>query len=698
MELKKHLDIDTILDSDNIAESMDADDLDYIGNCVFNDYENDKVSRADWETRYADAMEMAMQVTQQKTFPWPNASNVKFPLLTIAALQYHARAYPALIPGENVVKARIIGEDTDGSKMARAKRVTEHMDFQVTEEDTQWEESMDKLLLVQPILGSAFKKTYFDTAKGHNVSELVFPKDLVVNYYTTSLETASRITHVIYLTRNQCYERQKAGLFLEFTEGKSPTPPKADVITESRDQEQGITPPPLDADTPYTILEQHRLLDLDGDGYAEPYIVWLREDTKQVLRIVARFLKENVTYTKDGEHIQSIKAEHFFTKFPFIPSPDGGFYDMGFGLLLGSLNHAIDTAINQMIDQGTMYSTSGGFLSRGVRVRGGDYTFRPNEFKRTDTSAEELSKGVVLLPTREPSAVMFQLLGLLIEYGTKIGMATDPLVGQNPGQNTPAETSRNTIAQGEKVFNGIYKRTYRSLKEEFRKLYHLNYLYADILAPNGKYEYGGGYALYEDYFESDKSIVPAADPNVSSETQQVAQASTVYQLSTNTPGFDRYQATKRLLIAMKVPDIEQIFPDPKGPNAIPPQPNPKVLIEQAKEQTKQLKIQTEKDIKLAQLAQEAEHAQAEMVKLEAEAILALAKARETDNGHAIALLNTMLGAAKQRQEGIFSMIEVLLKQKEVENNADSTAMGKLAKPKRNPGSNGSTQKRVQPGS
>jgi len=698
VELKQHLNLDKILDSDNVAEFMDNDDLDYIGNCVFNDYENDKNSRADWETRYAEAMEMAMQVTQQKTFPWPGASNVKFPLITIAALQYHARAYPALVPSEHVVKARIIGEDTDGSKMARAKRVTEHMDFQVTEEDTQWEESMDKLLLVQPILGSAFKKTYFDTAKGHNVSELVFPKDLVVNYYTTSLETASRVTHVIYLTRNQCYERQKAGLFLEFTEGKTPTPPKADAITDSRDQEQGITPPPLDADTPYTILEQHRLLDLDGDGYAEPYIVWLREDTKQVLRIVARFLKENVTYTKDGEHVQSIKAEHFFTKFPFIPSPDGGFYDMGFGLLLGSLNHAIDTAINQMIDQGTMYSTSGGFLSRGVRVRGGDYTFRPNEFKRTDTSAEELSKGIVPLPTREPSSVLFQLLGLMIEYGTKIGMATDPLVGQNPGQNTPAETSRNTIAQGEKVFNGIYKRTYRSLKEEFRKLYHLNYLYADILAPNGKYEYGGGYALYEDYFESDKSIVPAADPNISSETQQVAQATTVYQLSTNTPGFDRYQATKRLLVALKVPDIEQIFPDPKGPNAIPPQPNPKVLIEQAKEQTKQLKIQTEKDIKLAQLAQEAEHAQAEMVKLEAEAILALAKARETDNGHAIALLNTMLGAAKQRQEGIFSMIEVLLKQKEVENNADSTAMGKLVKPKRNPGSNGSTQKRVQPGS
>lgn len=698
MELKQHLNIDTILDSDNIAESMDADDLDYIGDCVFNEYENDKNSRSEWETRYADAMEMAMQVTQQKTFPWPNASNVKFPLITIAALQYHARAYPALVPGENVVKARIIGDDTDGSKMARAKRVTDHMDFQVTEEDTQWEESMDKMLLVQPILGSAFKKTYFDTSKGHNVSELVFPKDLVVNYYTTSLETASRVTHVIYLTRNQCYERQKAGLFCEFTEGKTPTPPKADAITASRDEEQGITPPPLDADTPYTILEQHRLLDLDGDGYAEPYIVWLREDTKQVLRIVARFLKENVTYTKDGEHIQSIKAEHFFTKFPFIPSPDGGFYDMGFGLLLGSLNHAIDTAINQMIDQGTMYSTSGGFLSRGVRVRGGDYTFRPNEFKRTDTSAEELSKGIVPLPTREPSSVLFQLLGLMIEYGTKIGMATDPLVGQNPGQNTPAETSRNTIAQGEKVFNGIYKRTYRSLKEEFRKLYHLNYLYADILAPNGKYEYGGGYALYEDYFESDKSIVPAADPNVSSETQQVAQATTVYQLSANTPGFDRYQATKRLLQALKVSDIEQIFPDPKGPNAIPPQPNPKILIEQAKEQTKQLKIQTEKDIKLAQLAQEAEHAQAEMVKLEAEAILALAKARETDNGHAIALINTMLGAAKQRQEGVLSMIHTLLKQKEVENNADSTAMGRMAKPKRNSGSTGSTQKRVQPGS
>ena len=270
-------------------------------------------------------------------------------------------------------------------------------------------------------------------------------------------------------------------------------------------------------------------------------------------------------------------------------------------------------------------------------------------------------------------------------------------MGQNPGQNTPAETSRNTIAQGEKVFNGIYKRTYRSLKEEFRKLYHLNYLYADILAPNGKYEYGGGYALYEDYFESDKSIVPAADPNVSSDTQQVQQAMTIQQLSAATPGFDRYQVTRRLLQALKVADIEQVFPDPKGPNAIPPQPNPKVLIEQAKEQTKQLKIKTEKDIKLAQLAQEAEKQQVEMAKLEAEAILALAKARETDNGHAIALLNTMLGAAKQRQEGVLSMIDVLLKQKEVENNADSTAMGRMAKPKRNASVPGSTQQGVQPG-
>ena len=197
MDFKQHLTMDSILGSYNVAELMDEDDLRALGTQVFQNYDADKNSRGSWEEMYAESMNLAMQVMEEKTFPWPNASNVKFPLITIAALNYHARAYPALIPAEGAVLCRVIGDDIDGKKSARAERVRNHMNFQLTEEDTQWEEGMDKALLVQSIIGCAFKKTYYDAVSNINRSELVFPKDLVVNYYTKSLEKAPRVTHVV---------------------------------------------------------------------------------------------------------------------------------------------------------------------------------------------------------------------------------------------------------------------------------------------------------------------------------------------------------------------------------------------------------------------------------------------------------------------------------------------------------------------
>lgn len=690
MEFTKHLSLDSILASDNVAELMDKDDLDHMGKQVFQNYDADKNSRGGWEEDYAESMNLAMQVMEEKTFPWPNASNVKFPLLTIAALQYHARAYPALIPAEGAVLCRIIGEDLDGKKLARAERVRNHMNFQLTEDDSQWEEGMDKALLVQAIIGCAFKKTYYDAVNNVNKSELVFPKDLVVNYYTKSLEKAPRVTHVLPMSRNDLYEREQSRLFLE-TDVNNKTIPIEDNIQYQQDKEQGITAPSMDDSTPYTILEHHCFFDLDGDGYAEPYVVWVREDTKQVLRVIARFYTDSIRYTKDGSSVQSIVPELYFTKIPFIPSPDGGFYDMGFGLLLGATNESINTIINQLIDAGTMATTSGGFLSRGIRIRGGDYSFRPNEWKRTETTGEELQKGLVPLPVREPSQTLLALLQMLIEFGTKIGMATDPMVGVSPGQNTPAETSRSTIQQGEKVFNGIYKRTYRALKEEFRKLYRLNYLYAKDLAPTGKFEYAGtegagGSADYQDYFESDKSIVPAADPNISSDTGKMEQAMFLHGISTSTPGFNMYEVTKRILKAGKISNMEQIYPDPKGPNAVPPMPNPKVQIEQMKMQFQEKKLQLEAQQDQIQMQMDMQLNQAKIMQLEAQAAKLMSEADDVKNGHMIALLNLQIAAAKDTQahyqSGVKMLYDVIQGERK---NAREERVGALEKPTGNTG-------------
>ena len=658
MKLDLELDLKELVTMPNIAEVLDKATLDKIGYNVYKDFETDLNSRSAWEKRTEEAMKLALQVAEAKSFPWPGASNVKFPLITIAALQYPARSYPVLIDGQTPVQCRVIGNDPEGKKQARAERVSNHMSYQILEEDQNWEAEMDRVLITQPIIGCAFKKSWRNPITGHNVSENILAKDFVVNYWTKHLDTAPRITHIQYFSKNDIYERVARGLFLEMEDSRPASVPQS-KLTIAQDKAQGFTAPDsIDDSTPFEILEQHRYLDLDGDGYAEPYIVFIRRDNKQVLRIVARYFDNSVKRDASGK-VLSIDPENYFTKFPFIPSPDGGFYDLGFGVLLGPLNQSIDTLLNQLIDAGTMANTAGGFLSRGIKLRGGNYNFAPLEWKHVDSTGDDLRKGIMPLPVREPSQVLFTLLGMLINYGERIGGSVDILTGQNPGQNTAAETTRTMAEQGMKIFSGIFKRTYRSLKDEFKKLYRLNQLYMQ-----GVQEYdsdsGDNFIDADDYLGPVSDVRPSADPNIVSDSQRVQQAQAVLQLATTTPGMNMYEAQRSYLKAMKVPNIEAVLPDPKGPNAIKPGPSEKIQIEQMRMQTKQADSQMQAKLAVMKLAQQVELQQAKVHKLEAEAILAIEQAGGIKTGHDIAMLDAQIGAAKAKQDGLMSAMKTVM--------------------------------------
>lgn len=657
MEFTTTINIDKAVSSPNIAEMLQEKELTDLGIQVVKDFEADLSSREQWDKRNEEAMKLALQIKESKSFPWVGASNVKFPLITIAALQYHARSYPLLLDSDKPVKCRVIGEDKDGEKIARATRIESHMSYQVMEEDQTWESEMDKVLITQPILGCAFKKSYFDPIKKHNVSEYILPKDLIVNYWTKSLETAPRVTHILYMSKNDVYERVARGLWVEMTEA-SPGE-KVDVgLQRVQDKSQGLTSPPSqDSSTPYEILEHHCSLDLDDDGYAEPYIVYVRKDTKQVLRIVARFFYEGIQ--KKGSKILSIQAETYFTKFPFIPSPDGGFYDLGFGVLLGPLNESINTLLNQLLDAGTMATTAGGFLSRGIKMRGGNYSFAPLEWKHVESTGDDLRKGIMPLPVREPSQVLFTLLELLINYGERIGGSVDVLSGVSPGQNTPAETSRNSVEQGLKIFSGIFKRTYRSLRDEFRKLYRLNQLYIVDTVYFSDTKDNEGTVLAKDYSGDVSSIRPSADPHIVSESQRMNQILAIKQSAMSTPGYNHYEVEKLYLKALKVPNIDQLFPDPKGPHAVQQGPDPKVQIEQMKLQAKKLDVQVKLKLGMMKILSEVELVKANIHKLEAEAVLAIAQANGVSTGHEIALLDTQIAAEKHHKEHLLSTIQLM---------------------------------------
>lgn len=658
MNIKQPLKIDTLIKSKNIAELLAEEDLVTIAQRVIHDYDIDLESRADWETRNADSLKLALQLTTQKSIPWPNCANVMYPLITMAAMQCHAREYPALIVGSEPVKCRVVGRDERGLKTLRAGRVSAHMSYQLLEEDTNWEEEMDRVLFTKGIIGSAFKKVYYDPALQHNVAEGVLAQDLVIPYKAKSLEKASRITQKIELSRNTIYERVARGIYLDLqTEQGQQT---RDTTTEQQqvsDTLQGQTPASGDFDTPLLVLEQHRYLDLDGDGYEEPYIVTVEKESKKIRRIVARYFKDSITTRKVlGEvKILYIKPQHFYVKYGMLPSPDGGIYDIGFGALLGSINHTVNTVINQLLDQGTLATLGGGFLGRGAKLRRGQAQFLPGEWKQVDGSGNDLKNSVVPLPINPPSQVLFSLLGLLINAGERVVGTTEIMTGDNIGQNTPAQTAQEMVKQGSVVFGGIFKRTYRSLKKEFQLWYRLNQIYiednqsfTDLTTGND------AMVMPEDYQGSENEVKPSADPNISSVEKRVQQAMFLKQMSASGPGYIPLAIEKRLLEAAQIPYLSEVWDGQS-----PPPANPKVQAEQARLEFDMMKLKADMQYKQLALMLEAQKVSAEIQELQARAAQEMANAEGMQAGHMIALLNAEIGAKKHQQDGLLQTIKVI---------------------------------------
>ncbi len=654
-KLQKRLVINRdLIQAPNLTDRFDKEDLDTIGNWVWMGYEADQTSRTRWTLRTSAAMDLAMQIQKDKNFPWAGCSNVVFPLVTIAALQFSSRSYGNIIQGTDVVKYRITGPDPDEKLKSQADRISKHMSWQVLEDDTCWEEQHDRLLINLGIVGCNFIKTYFSPRLQHNVSELVMARDLVMDYWAKSVEGAARKTQVVPMYRNEIYERSTAETFRSvLDEAWFNQIPAAPMPQTGVDNRLGMQPPPPDQDTPFRTLEQHRLMDLDQDGYAEPYIVTIEEQSKCVLRIVARLEREeDIDKTASGK-ILRIHPTEYFTKYGFIPAPDGGIYDVGFGTLLGPLNESVNSGINQLLDAGTMANSNGGFLGRGAKIRGGTYTLAPFEWKRVDSSGDDLRKSMVPFPVNAPSEVMFKLLGLLIEYTDRIAGTTDPMVGVSPGQNTPAETSRNTMEQGMKVYSGIFKRVWRSMKEEFKKLHKLNAMY---LPATQRFGNQGSYVNREDYKSNPDLIVPTADPNIVSDAQRMTQATALLQASREIPGFSVPDAVKNWLAAMKVDAIDKYYP---GPDKVPPLPNPKMQVEQGKMQIKQMELEFKKQQLIAELQEARKLNQAKINQLNAQTVKLLAQVQTDQVRLKIESFESIVDALKTHNDAINNTIGTL---------------------------------------
>jgi chaperonin GroES len=618
--------INKMLESANYATQVEETELVRMGQVCYEEYKIDKESRTDWEEMNEFAIKLATQVVERKSEPFDGAANIKYPTLSMSAVQFAARAYPQLLQDANIVKGKVIGDDPVGKKQARADRIGAHMSYQILERMPNWEDDTDGLLVALPIEGCQFKKTYYNPEQRVNVSRWCRPSEVVINYYCKDFDKAPRITHIIKLTPNEIIERVRAGVFLDVEAIKG----------QPQVNEQEDTHDIRDDDAPHTFYEQHRWWDLDGDGYKEPYIVTIHRDTKTVVRIVARYDVDGMFVNTQTGQIQRIIPIQYFTRFLFMPSPDGGVYGMGYGTLLGPINTSINMTLNQIHDAGTLANTQGGFIgksfSAGRGRQGGNVEFGMGEFKQVNFSGDDIRKAIMPLPFQGPDATLFQVLGTLISAGEKLGSVTDPILGESPGANVPATTTLALIEQGSKVFSAVFKRIHRSFKSEFRKLFRLNKRFlneVDYITILDEQE-----AISRiDYAVGDCDVIPVSDPNMISDAQQMIKAEILRQFLGQ--GLDDQEIMRRGLEAMRIPDVDKLIP------AVPvkPEPDPKTIIELQK-----LEIERDKlymaEFKLG----------FEIAKIQADTIQSLAKAEAADMGPQIKMYEKQMDLLMSKQK------------------------------------------------
>lgn len=562
----------------DISHLLTEDELNALGAKVVEEWNKDKNDNSDWREASEEALKQAAQDKGDiKTFPWNSASNVQYPLLTVASQQFAARAYPAIVKGDEAVGIKVIGKPPQQpdipplpqgmppppelqavmqgyaqaqaawqAKTARAERVKTWMNYHLFYGMDDWEGGVDVLLNQLPIIGMAFKKVYFDPHRGV-CSDYVNALHLTVAKETQSLERCPRVTQDFELYPYEIRSRQASGVYRD--------------VNVDVDQE--------DEQTSRTILEQHRLEDLDDDGIEEPYIITVDEKSAKVLRIEASYTEEDIAYSKQDDRVVKIRRWMPFIPFTFMPDPEGNFYGLGFGQLLKQLNAVINTAINQLNDAATAAAAGGGFISGGLRLQGAGQTtslrFQPGEYKFTMGSGQNLREAIFERTIPNPSPVTFQLLELMLGAAKEVASIKDVLTGDTPA-TAPVGTTLALIEQGLQQFSAIFKRVYRAEKEEFKAIYECM----------GRWGHPQDYAETLDdpsaNFEADfslpgRDIVPVSDPSVVTRAQQLAKAQVIQQTEAAFPNvMDKAEAIKMILEAAQIDNDKLVPPPPKGPN------------------------------------------------------------------------------------------------------------------------------------
>lgn len=579
--MAKKLSIETILSNPtDVARLLNDNILGAIFDYCDVRYKDLVSIRTPRNEKLRQANEEALQVFKPKSFPWKGAASVKYPLITNACIDFASRMFPAVWQDGDVVKTKFYSDNKD---YAAGDRIARYLNYVLAEKVPAWPDNLDKLTTALPINGLMLKKVYFDPEIMSVRSDLVFPQDMFVPNEASCLKDAPFYFQRYTITRQSIIGLIRSGVW--YAEEKDfPEEEQAGeaVISDSTVRvEDKQTSSFSDV---FEVVEGYINWDLDGDGFAEPYIVSFVPKVAKVVRIVPRFSEQSVIRNEAGQ-VYKITPDDYFVEYPFMQSPDGSMYALGIGELLLSINQAVDTSINQLLDAGTLNNTGGGWISKNLRLQQGQNETAPGMWRAVNSFTGKLSDNILPNPKSEPSPTTFQLLQTLIDAGARIAGAQQISDIQIPS-NLSATSSMAIIENGMTGLKSVYKRFHRALTQELRLILAWLMKYPDIQ----EYQLVAGQGASIVDFQQIGSIIPVSDPNLITTISKATKAQQLLEMA-------QQQLIPGNSAAIQICDYAGIDPSTVIPQEM--SPAEKIALETQMAQLDLIKAQTVQSLALA---------------------------------------------------------------------------------------------------
>ena len=532
----------------NLAEFIEESELESMASDLVSDFESDRESRSDWARAYVKGLDLLGMKIEDRQQPWAGASGVFHPVLTESVVRFQAQAMGELFPAGGPVRSKIMGKMTP-EKADQANRVQNEMNYLLTEEMTEYRDELEQMLFKLPLAGSAFKKVYYDPLMDRPCAVFVPSEEFVVSYGATDLMTCPRYTHVMKKSENEIRELQVAGFYRD-VELPAPSPDFSD-IQEKYDELDGESAV-IEDDDRHTILEMHVTINMpdefdDPDGIARPYVVTIDKSSREILSIRKNWYEDD----------QRKKKRLHFVHYRYLPGL--GFYGTGLIHLIGGLAKSATSILRQLVDAGTLSNLPAGLKARGLRIKGDDTPLMPGEFRDVDVPGGAIRDSITFIPYKEPSSVLYSLLGNIVEEGRRIGSVADIQVGDMNAQ-APVGTTLALLERSMKVMSGVQARLHAAMKKELRLLAKIVH---DYMPEEYAYEVDGDFSRTDD-FDKRIDVIPVSDPNAATMSQRIMQYQAALQLAQQAPQlYDMGKLHRQMLEVLGIQDAEDLIKLPE---------------------------------------------------------------------------------------------------------------------------------------